>query len=142
MVCVYIGFHYIIKLITSPLLGLIDAIIERFLNPFTNIPLYRYFEVHYAYLLNRLSQNVILYLPPEDQFFVGLFLKVLIPSARENVCFQRQQIRKGLITVEAARDLIPRKDLILAALRRKYHSPVPAPLPLSPDGSSDQSSKV
>ncbi|PGG96414.1 hypothetical protein AJ79_09609 [Helicocarpus griseus UAMH5409] len=101
--------------------GLIDVVIERFLSSGVNVPMYGYFELQYTYMLGLLSHDILLRLPPEDQFFIDLFHKVLTPSARKKVCLQRQQIRNGLISVDGARQLIPRKDLALAAIQRRYH---------------------
>ncbi|KAK2795336.1 hypothetical protein FQN50_009762 [Emmonsiellopsis sp. PD_5] len=100
--------------------ALIDVIIERFRQEELNISITAYFETQYCYLLEVLPKDVITSLPIEDQFFVDLFEKVMMPSARSKVCFQRNQIRAGLISLEDARASIPRKDLELAALKKKF----------------------
>ncbi|QSS61901.1 hypothetical protein I7I51_04078 [Histoplasma capsulatum] len=48
------------------------------------------------------------------QTTLDLFEKVMVPSVRKKVCYQRQQIRAGVVTPRAARALIPRFDLRLA----------------------------
>lgn len=106
--------------LNSELSALIDVIIERFGQSGINRPITGYFDIQYSYLLGVIPKDLISHLPIEDQFFIDLFDKVLLPSARKKVCHQRQQIRAGLISNEAARESIPRKDLGLAALKKKY----------------------
>ncbi|RHZ62151.1 uncharacterized protein CDV56_107593 [Aspergillus thermomutatus] len=100
--------------------ALIDVISERDQKSGFNTNITGYFKLQYSYLLAVIPKDLIALLSEEDRFFVDLFQKVLLPSARKKVCLQRQQIRMGCITVEAARQSIPRKDLALAALKRKY----------------------
>ncbi|KAK2795564.1 hypothetical protein FQN51_000418 [Onygenales sp. PD_10] len=100
--------------------ALIDVIIERFRQEELNISITAYFQTQYYYLLEILPKDVITRLPIEDQFFVDLFGKVMMPGARRKVCFQRNQIRAGLISPEDARASIPRKDLGLAAIKKKF----------------------
>lgn len=53
-------------------------------------------------------------LPPEDQLFLDLIDKVMMPKARVKVCLEWQKIRRAETTVEEARRRIPRKDLAFA----------------------------
>lgn len=100
--------------------ALIDVIIERFRNSGFNTRITMYFELQYSYLLDVIPTDLIVCLPAEDQFFIDLFDKVLLPGARKKVCFQRQQIRMGLTGVDAAKESIPRIDLRLATAKQKY----------------------
>ncbi|EEH10958.1 predicted protein [Histoplasma capsulatum G186AR] len=53
---------------------------------------------------------------------LGLFEKVMVPSVRKKVYYQRQQIRAGVVTPEEAGALIPRFDLRLAAVKEEYRA--------------------
>ncbi|EGC45924.1 predicted protein [Histoplasma capsulatum var. duboisii H88] len=55
---------------------------------------------------------------------LDLFEKVMVPSVRKKVCYQRRQIRASVLTPGAARALIPRFDLRLAAVKEKYRARV------------------
>ncbi|EER42989.1 predicted protein [Histoplasma capsulatum H143] len=61
---------------------------------------------------------------PDPQTPLDLFEKVMVPSVRKKVCYQRRQIRASVLTPGAARALIPRFDLRLAAVKEKYRARV------------------
>ncbi|OAX80513.1 hypothetical protein ACJ72_05152 [Emergomyces africanus] len=100
---------------------IIDIVADRYVDGQLNDAITGYFLIQYSYLLV-FARDVISSLSSEDQFFVELFDKVILRSAKEKVCFQRQRIRAGSITPEAAKALIPRKDLEVAAIKRKYQA--------------------
>lgn len=97
---------------------MIDVIAERHGVEELNSQITSYFKIQYSYL--SVLGDVLACLPVEDQFFVDLFGKVILNSAKKKVCYFRQQIRAGLITPEKARTLVPRKDLEVAAIKAKY----------------------
>ncbi|KLJ06648.1 hypothetical protein EMPG_17860 [Blastomyces silverae] len=99
--------------------AIIDIVVDRYSAKGLNSMVTSYFELHYVYILSFLK-DIFAYLPSEDQFFVELFRKVIMRPVRQKVCYQRQQIRAGIVTPEEARALIPRRDLKLAALKQKY----------------------
>ncbi|EEH03717.1 conserved hypothetical protein [Histoplasma capsulatum G186AR] len=99
--------------------AIIDIVADRYSAKGLNTTITDYFECHYVYLLS-FVKDIIAYLPDEDQFFVELFRRVIMRHVRQKVCFQRQQIRAGIVTPEEARALIPRPDLKLAAIKQKY----------------------
>ncbi|OAX78740.1 hypothetical protein ACJ72_06950 [Emergomyces africanus] len=99
--------------------AIIDIVADRYSVKGLNSIITSYFELHYVYLLSSVK-DIIAYLPSEDQFFVELFVKVIMRHVRQKVCYQRQQIRAGIVTPEEARALIPRPDLKLAAIKQKY----------------------
>lgn len=101
------------------MLAIIDIVADRYSAKGLNTTITDYFECHYVYLLS-FVKDIIAYLPDEDQFFVELFRRVIMRHVRQKVCFQRQQIRAGIVTPEEARALIPRPDLKLAAIKQKY----------------------
>lgn len=107
--------------LTTFTLAVIDIVADRYSAEGLNYTITSYFEGHYVLLLGFVN-DIIADLPTEDQFFVDLFRKVILRSVRQKVCYQRQQIRAGAITPEAARALIPRKDLKLATLKQKYRA--------------------
>ncbi|OJD12738.1 hypothetical protein AJ78_06716 [Emergomyces pasteurianus Ep9510] len=100
---------------------IIDIVADRYVDGQLNDAITGYFLIQYSCLLV-FARDVISSLSSEDQFFVELFDKVILRSAKEKVCFQRQRIRAGSITPEAAKALIPRKDLEVAAIKRKYQA--------------------
>ncbi|PGH08580.1 hypothetical protein GX51_01099 [Blastomyces parvus] len=99
--------------------AIIDIVVERYSAKGLNSTITSYFELHYVCILS-FFKDILAALRSEDQFFVELFLKVIMRHVREKVCYQRQQIRAGIVTPEEARALIPRRDLKLAALKQKY----------------------
>ncbi|CAG8145423.1 unnamed protein product [Penicillium salamii] len=99
--------------------ALIDIIVEAALKPGGNRQLSRYFRMQYHYLLACLSPDTLLSLPLEDKFFVDLYGRLLPPSTRQKVCFNRQRIRQGLISVDEAWKSIPRKALLADEIWRK-----------------------
>ncbi|KAM5463355.1 hypothetical protein MauCBS54593_007562 [Microsporum audouinii] len=101
--------------------AMIDVIAERHGVEELNSQITSYFKIQYSYL--SVLGDVLACLPVEDQFFVDLFRKVILNSAKKKVCYFRQQIRAGLITPEKARTLVPRKDLEIAAIKAKYSKP-------------------
>ncbi|KAK9489151.1 hypothetical protein V1508DRAFT_401124 [Lipomyces doorenjongii] len=102
--------------------ALVNAIVEGALKPGWNILVSGYFKMQYHYLVACLSPDALMGLPPEDKFFVDLYGRLLPPSTRQKVCFNQQQIRQGLMTVEDAWKLIPRKALEFDAIWRKIRS--------------------
>ncbi|KAJ8103663.1 hypothetical protein POJ06DRAFT_264490 [Lipomyces tetrasporus] len=102
--------------------ALVNAIVDGALKPGWNILVSGYFEMKYHYLLACLSPDTLIGLPPEDRFFVDLYGRLLPPSTRQKVCFNQQQIRHGLMTVEDAWKSIPRKALEFDALQRKIRN--------------------
>jgi hypothetical protein len=105
------------------LIAIIDAVAERHGNEGLNGQITSYFKIQYSYLLSVLRDDVLACLPVEDQFFVDLFDKVILYSARKKVCYFRQQIRAGLTTPETAKTLVPRNDLEIATIKAKYRKP-------------------
>jgi hypothetical protein len=108
-----------INMPTVGILALISVISKRFVDPGYNINISGYFRLQYFYLLEVIPENLIAHMSEGDKFFVDLFNQVMLPSARKKVCSKRWQIDMGCTTVEAARKSIPRKDLLLAAMKRK-----------------------
>ncbi|EEQ87047.2 uncharacterized protein BDCG_02167 [Blastomyces dermatitidis ER-3] len=100
---------------TIYMLAIIDIVADRYSAKGLNYTITSYFGCHYVYLLS-FVKDIIAYLPSEDQFFIELFLKVIMRPVRQKVCYQRQQIRAGIVTPEEAGALIPRRDLKLAAI--------------------------
>ncbi|EDN03472.1 predicted protein [Histoplasma mississippiense (nom. inval.)] len=98
---------------------IIDIVADRYSAKGLNTTITDYFECHYVFLLS-FVKDIIAYLPDEDQFFVELFVRAIMGHVRQKVCFQRQQIRAGIVTPEEVRALIPRRDLKLAAIKQKY----------------------
>lgn len=94
---------------------------ERYEDKELNSSITGYLKWHYLLVLES-AKDVIPSLSNADHFFVDLFDKVMLPSAKLKVCQQRRRIREGSITREAAESLIPRKDLQLAAIKRKYQA--------------------
>lgn len=102
---------------------MIDAVAERHGDEGLNGEITCYFKIQYSYLLSVLLDDVLACLPVEDRFFVDLFGKVILYSAKKKVCYLRQQIRAGLTTPETAKTLVPRKYLEIAALKAKHRKP-------------------
>lgn len=117
------SFVFLRRTLTIDCPALIGLLTERYWNRDFNSSITRYFKCQYSDILGVLPQNTIALLLLEDQFFIDLFYKVFMTSAIKMVCFQRQQIRIGLTTVEAAMKSIPRNYLKLAALKSKYEKP-------------------
>lgn len=122
--------------LTSTPPALIDVVVDRYEVNGLNERITGYFECHLVYILSYVK-DVIPNLPSEDQFFLDLFYKVPLRSTRKKVCDQRRRICAGFISPEAARALIPRKDLQLEAIRAKYKAVANTPTP--DDGSSAES---
>ncbi|TPX26209.1 hypothetical protein DIZ76_011670 [Coccidioides immitis] len=72
------------------------------------------------YEVRGLNEHVVSSFPSEDHLFLDLFYNVRLHSTRKKVCDERRWIRAGVISPEAARALIPRKDLKPEARRAKY----------------------
>lgn len=77
----------------------------------------------YMYFLPRSFVGL---LPPEDQMFLDLIDKVMLPSARRKVSIEWAKIRRGETTVDEARTRIPRKDLEFAKFKAEYQAKVKA----------------
>ena len=73
-------------MLNSKLSTLIDIIIERFGQGGINRSITGYFDIQYSYLLDVISKDLISHLSIEDQFFINLFDKVMLLSARRKVC--------------------------------------------------------
>ena len=56
----------------------------------------------------------------ENQFFFEFFRLMIRPLAKGIVCQLRQMIREGAISPEAARTLVPKLDLKLAAIKKQH----------------------
>ena len=104
-------------MLTTLLAALISAIVNRVGVPGFNIQIDAYFLRQYSYVVAFLPPDAIALLPPEDQFFIELYDKVILRSARKLVCQRWKKIRDGITTVDAARKCILRLDLKLAAAK-------------------------
>jgi hypothetical protein len=100
-------------------LALIRTVVERVPDDQLNPNLTRYIQYQYATMLTLLPTRCRSQLPIENQFFNEYFRKMILPQSKIKFFTLWRKIRDGLLSIDEAVALLPRKDMVIAGMKAK-----------------------